>query len=247
MENLNTIAQNAITGNVANKKETTKRTDNIIVSNVNLLKEVIKNDVITEVQREKNQKEVIKKARKEKSENKKTISDAWKTATKSKSAIKKYIQDNSELIQPYLDNINTIYNTEFNIGVFNGTLENFAVTSEDYKINVDGKEINEKDEFRNVNWYLVLLERKAKYKDFSSNEFIEYDKKRLTAKCNAILKSELNKIDIRAKIELNKNEYKKFSKEFKLIGTNLYKENEIVLNSEILLKSTELLNLYLTK
>lgn len=232
----------------------TKVKNSVVVSKVNLiidaeknLKEVIKADTITEVQKEKNLKEVIKKARKDKNENKKDISNAWKVATKSKSAIKKYIQDNSELIQPYLDNINTIYKTDFNIGVFNGTLENFSITSDDYKIDIDGNEINEKDDFRNVAWYLTLLERKAKYKDFASTEFIEYDKKRLTAKCNSILKSELDKIDITAKIELNKNEYKKFSKEFKLIETNLYKDKETVLNSEILNNSTELLNSYLLK
>lgn len=228
--------------------------NSVVVNKVNLiidaeknLKEVIKSDTITEVQKEKNQKELIKQARKDKNENKKSISDAWKIATKSKSAIKKYIQDNSELIQPYLNNINTIYKTDFNIGVFNGTLENFSITSDDYKIDVDGNEINEKDDFRNVSWYLILLERKAKYKDFASNEFIEYDKKRLTAKCNAILKSELNKIDITAKIELNKTEYKKFTKDFKLIETNLYKEKETVLNSEVLSNSNDLLNSYLIK
>ena len=233
-----TKTQNPV-NKVASKKANS-RLENLILEN-NLM------DTITEVQKEKNQKEVIKQARKDKNENKKSISDAWKVATKSKSAIKKYIQDNSELIQPYLDNINTIYKTDFNIGVFNGTLENFSITSDDYKIDVDGNEINEKDDFRNVNWYLILLERKAKYKDFSSTEFIEYDKKRLTAKSNAILKSELNKIDIKAKIELNKTEYKKFSKEFKLIETNLHKEKETVLNSEILNNSTDLLNSYLIK
>lgn len=228
--------------------------NSVVVKKVNLiidaeknLKEVIKSDTITEVQKEKNQKELVKQARKDKNENKKSISEAWKVATKSKSAIKKYIQDNSDLIQPYLDNINTIYKSDFNIGVFNGTLENFSITSDDYKVDIDGKEINDKDDFRNVNWYLTLLERKAKYKDYTSTEFIEYDKKRLTAKCNAILKSELNKINITAKIELNKTEYKKFSKEFKLIETNLYKEKETVLNSEILNNSNDLLSTYLNK
>lgn len=217
-----------------------ERLENVILEN-NLT------DTITEVQKEKNQKEVIKQARKDKNENKKSISDAWKVATKSKSAIKKYIQDNSELIQPYLDNINTIYQTNFDINVFNGTLENFSITSDDYKIDIDGNEINEKDDFRNVNWYLTLLERKAKYKDYTCTEFIEYDKKRLTAKCKSMLNCEILKIDTKAKIELNKTEYKKFSKEFKLIETNLYKESENVLNSEILEAYENLLKTYLNK
>lgn len=231
------------TQNPVNKvvsKKSNSRVENLILEN-NLI------DTITEVQKEKNQKEVIKQARKDKNENKKSISDAWKVATKSKSAIKKYISDNGELIQPYLDDINTIYNTNFDINVFNGTLENFSITSDDYKIDVDGNEINEKDDFRTVNWYLTLLERKAKYKDFASTDFIEYDKKRLTAKCKSMLNSEISKIDTTAKIELNKVEYKKFSKEFKLIETNLYKENEMVLNSEILEAYNNLLSTYLNK
>ena len=239
---------------MATKTQNPVQKNSVVVKKVNLIvdaeknkKEVIKSDAITEVQKEKNQKEVIKQARKDKNENKKSISDAWKVATKSKSAIKKYISDNSELILPYLNDINTIYNTNFDINVFNGTLENFAITSEDYKVDIDGKEINDKEDFRNVNWYLTLLERKAKYKDYTSTEFLEYDKKRLTAKCKSMLNSEISKIDTTAKIELNKNEYKKFSKEFKLIETNLYKEKETVLNSEILNNSTDLLNSYLIK
>ena len=62
-----------------------------------------------------------------------------------------------------------------------------------------------------------------------------------------MLNSEVSKIDTTAKIELNKNEYKKFSKEFKLIETNLYKENENVLNSEILEAYENLLKTYLNK
>ena len=226
--------------------------NSVVINKVNLIvdaekntKELKKIDTITEKEKEKNQKELIKQARKNKNESKKTISDAWKLATKSKSAIKKYISENSELIQPYLDNINTIYNTNFDINVFNGTLENFAITSDDYKVDIDGNEINEKDDFRNVNWYLTLLERKAKYKDYTCTEFLEYDKKRLTAKCKSMLNSEVLKIDTTAKIELNKNEYKKFSKEFKLIETNLHKENENVLNSEILEAYNNLLDKYL--
>lgn len=228
--------------------------NSVVINKVNLIvdaekntKELKKLDTITEKEKEKNQKEIIKQARKNKNESKKTISDAWKVATKSKSAIKKYISENSELIQPYLDDINTIYNTNFDINVFNGTLENFAITSEDYKVDIDGNEINDKDDFRNVNWYLTLLERKAKYKDYTSTEFLEYDKKRLTAKCKSMLNSEVSKIDTTAKIELNKIEYKKFSKEFKLIETNLYKEKGNVLNSEILEAYNNLLSTYLNK
>lgn len=234
--------------------QNTVQKNSVVVNKVNLIvdaekntKELQKLDTITEKEKEKNQKEIIKQARKNKNENKKTISDAWKVATKSKSAIKKYISDNSELIQPYLDDINTIYNTNFDINVFNGTLENFSIISEDYKIDVDGNEINEKDDFRNVSWYLTLLERKAKYKDYTNTGFLEYDKKRLTAKCKSMLNSEISKIDTKAKIELNKNEYKKFSKEFKFIETNLYKENENVLNSEILESYENLLKTYLNK
>jgi len=228
--------------------------NSVVINKVNLIvdaekntKELKKLDTITEKQKERNLKEIIKQARKNKNESKKTISDAWKLATKSKSAIKKYISDNSELILPYLDDINTIYNTNFDINVFNGTLENFSITSDDYKTDIDGNEINDKDDFRNVTWYLTLLERKAKYKDYTSTEFLEYDKKRLTAKCKSMLNSEVSKIDTTAKIELNKVEYKKFSKEFKLIETNLYKESENVLNSEILEAYENLLKTYLNK
>ena len=228
--------------------------NSLLVNNINLIldaekntKEVKKINEINEKEKEKNQKEIIKQARKNKNENKKIISNAWKLATKSKSAIKKYISENSDLIQPYLDDINTIYKTNFDINVFNGTLENFATTSDDFIIDIDGNEINEKDDFRNVNWYLTLLERKAKYKDYTCSEFIEYDKKRLISKCKSMLNSEVSKIEIKAKIDLNKNEYKKFNKEFKLIETNLFKEKENVLNSEILEAYQNLLDTYLNK
>lgn len=208
---------------------------NLIIDAEKNLKEVLKSDTITEVQKEKNKKEVIRNAKKAKTQNKKDISEAWKVATKSKSAIKKYIQDNSELIQPLLDNINLINNTTFDVGVFNGTLENFALPFENYKIDFDGNNLELKNDFRNINWYLNLLDRKVKFSDYSSPEFLEYSKKEVVKKCTSIVNSEINKILTTAKIELNKNDFRKFEKQFKLLN------NGIQLNSEYINKCTLLL------
>ena len=217
--------------------------NSVVVSKVNLiidaeknLKEVIKADTITAVQIEKNNKEVIRQAKKDKTQNKKDISNAWKIATKSKSAIKKYIQDNNELIQPLIDNINLINNTNFDIGVFNGTLENFALPYENYKIDFDGNNLEVKDDFRNINWYLTLLDRKIKYSDYNSPLFIEFTQKQVKSKCLSMVANEVKKLITLAKIELNKVEFRKFEKEFRLIN-NTFNSNSEYLNNVTLLLS----------
>ena len=212
---------------VASKKANS-RLENLILEN-NLM------DTITEVQKEKNQKEVIKQARKDKNENKKSISDAWKVATKSKSAIKKYISDNGELIQPYLDDINTIYNTNFDINVFNGTLENFALPYENYKIDFDGNNLEAKDDFRNINWYLTLLDRKIKYSDYNSPLFIEFTQKQIKSKCLSMVANEVKKLVTLAKIELNKVEFRKFEKELRIINNTFNSNSEYINNVTLLL------------
>jgi hypothetical protein len=219
-----------------NSTKVENRLNNLVIANgVNLLKETIKSDIISLVQKEKNQKEIIRQAKKAKTQNKKDISEAWKTATKSKSAIKKYIQDNSELMQPLLDNINLINNTTFDVGVFNGTLENFALPFENYKIDFDGNNLEMKNDFRNIDWYLTLLDRKILFSDYSSSEFLEYTKKETDKKCKSMVNNEVKKILTTAKIELNKIQFRGFEKKFKLLNNGIQKNTEYINKCTLLL------------
>ena len=215
---MNTQTQNPVNKEV--KKETS-RIENLIILNkdINLLKDIKETEKTIELDR-KNQ---VSEAKKSKSKNKKDIKETWLNLTRSKNAIKKFISENSELIQPFLNDINTINNTTFDIGVFNGTLENFALIQEVNKVDINGNILDEKNDVRTIGWYLELLERKAKYKDFNDVKFIEFKNKRL----NNFLVSKTLKIEknilFLAKAELSMVNYNKVVKLWK--GTNTEKMN----------------------
>jgi hypothetical protein len=202
-------------------KNQTSRIENLIILNkeVNLLKDIKETEKTIELDR-KNQ---VSDAKKSKSKNKKDIKETWLNLTRSKNAIKKFISENSELIQPFLNDINTINNTTFDIGVFNGTLENFALIQEVNKVDINGNILDEKNDVRTIGWYLELLERKAKYKDFNDVKFIEFKNKRLNNfLISKTLKIEKNTLFL-AKADLSITNYNKVVKIWK--STNTEKMN----------------------
>lgn len=154
----------------------------------------------------------ITQARKEKNEVKKDVVFSWLNDTRSKSAIKKYCLDNGLKVLPFINKINDLYGTNFDLGVVNGTLENFALTTEENYIDVNGRILEGKSDFRTIKYYLDLLERKAKFGDYNSKEFKAYNVARLNATKESMLKSEVKKVLTATKLTLNKAEYLRFSK-----------------------------------
>jgi hypothetical protein len=209
-------------------KNQTSRIENLIILN----KEIKETEKTLELDK-KNQ---ISEAKKSKTKNKKEIKETWLNLTRSKNAIKKFISDNSELIQPFLNDINTINETNFDIGVFNGTLENFALTQEVNKVDINGNVIDEKNDIRTIGWYLELLERKAKYKDFSDVKFIEFKNKRL----NNFLVSKTLKIEkttlFLAKAELTQVNYNKVLKMWETYNTENLTNYEYIQALENIIK-----------
>jgi hypothetical protein len=209
---------------ILNNVEATKvenRTENVIIAKgINLLATTIKE---TEATKKLDRKNEVANARKSKTENKKEIKAFWLEMTRSKNAIKKFISENSELINPLLNDVNVINNTTFDIGVFNGTLENFALIQEVNKVGINGNILEEKNDIRTIGWYLELLDRKAKYIDYTSDKFTKYKNDRLTKFLASKVVSIANKTLFNAKAELNQVNYNKVVKEWK--GTNTDKLN----------------------
>jgi hypothetical protein len=215
-------------------KNQTSRIDNLIILNkeINLLKDIKETEKTLELDK-KNQ---ISEAKKSKTKNKKEIKETWLNLTRSKNAIKKFISENSELIKPFLNDINTINNTTFDIGVFNGTLENFALIQEINKVDINGNVIEEKNDVRTIGWYLELLERKAKYKDFNDDKFIEFKKKRFNNfLISKTLKTEKNILFL-AKAELSQLNYNKVVKEWKSTNTDNLNNYEYIQALENIIK-----------
>jgi len=215
-------------------KNQTSRIENLIILNkeINLLKDIKETEKTAELDR----KNEILQSKKSKTKNKKEIKETWLNLTRSKNAIKKFISDNKELIQPFLNDINTINETNFDIGVFNGTLENFALIQEINKVDINGNVIEEKNDVRTIGWYLELLERKAKYKDFNDVKFIEFKNKRL----NNFLLSKTLKIEknilFLAKAELSQLNYNKVVKEWKSTNTDNLNNYEYIQALENIIK-----------
>jgi hypothetical protein len=215
---MNTKTQKTVNKEVKNQ---TSRIENLIILNeeVNLLKDIKETEKTLELDK-KNQ---ISEAKKSKSKNKKEIKAFWLEMTRSKNAIKKFISENSELINPLLNDINIINNTTFDVGVFNGTLENYALIQEVNKVDINGKIVEEKNDVRTIGWYLELLERKAKYIDYTSDKFEEYKKDRLNKFLTSKTTTIASKTLFNAKAELSQANYNKVVKEWK--GTNTDKLN----------------------
>jgi hypothetical protein len=215
-------------------KNQTSRIENLIILNkeINLLKDIKETEKTAELDR----KNEILQSKKSKTKNKKEIKETWLNLTRSKNAIKKFISDNKELIQPFLNDINTINKTNFDIGVFNGTLENFALTQEINKVDINGNILEDKNDIRNIGWYLELLERKAKYKDFNDIKFIEFKNKRL----NSFLLSKTLKIEkttlFLAKAGLTQANYNKVLKIWKSTNTEKMNNFEYIQALENIIK-----------
>jgi hypothetical protein len=206
-----------------NAKTTTKKvgaTKNEILVSINLLNEakketakIQKEDVITqrEIERtaKREQAQKLKEAKQRKTENKKDIVSFWLDATQSKSAVKKFCANNETILMPYINDINEIYSTNFNVGAINGTLENFAFIHELNKVDFNGNIVEEKRDVVSIRFYLTLLERKAKYTDYNSNEFKTFATKSLKAKCKSATAKQFDKICAEFKNELSAANYKK--------------------------------------
>ena len=83
--------------------------------------------------------------------------------------------------------------------------------------------LDEKNDVRTIGWYLELLERKAKYKDFNDVKFIEFKNKRLNNfLVSKTLKIEKNTLFL-AKADLSITNYNKVVKIWK--STNTEKMN----------------------
>jgi hypothetical protein len=210
---------NAKTTNAKTTKKAVATKNEILVS-INLLSEakketakIEKADTITlrEIERnaKREQAQKLKEAKQRKTENKKDIVSFWLDATQSKSAVKKFCANNESVLMPFINDINEIYNTTYNVGAINGTLENFAFIHELNKIDFDGNIVEEKRDVVSIRFYLNLLERKAKFIDYNSAEFKTQSAKNLTAKCKSLTAAKFDKICAEYKTELTAANYKK--------------------------------------
>lgn len=205
--------KNSVKNNGTKNVVTNVVTENAILEALNNAK---KSDAITlkEIERKAKQlaKDNLKTLRKEKTQAKKEIAEFWLYQTRSKNAVKKFFKDNDTIMMPYIDKINGIYDTTFDIGVINGTLEKFAYIHELNKVDVDGKIIDEKNDVVNINFYLNLLERKAKFVDYNNSDFSKVSNKALLNKCLSSTKNQIAKIMLLNKAELSQANYNKAKK-----------------------------------
>jgi len=213
-----------------NTKQENKKQANVIVkeneilvalneaTNEAVIEKPILVDVITEKEKEKTAKrekaEQTKQLRKEKTQAKNEAVDFWMYQTRSKTAVKKFCQNNEAIILPYINKINALYDTNFDIGVINGTLENFAFIHELNVVDIDGNIVEDKKDVVSIKFYLDLLERKAKYIDFSNDDFIKFSAKRTFNKCASATKTQIAKIKLINKAELSQAKYNKAIKVF---------------------------------
>lgn len=227
-----------------NTKQGNKKQANVIVKeneiltalneakNEAVIEAPILEDVITAKEKEKTAKrekaEQKKQLRKEKTQAKNDAIDFWLYQTRSKTAVKKFCQNNEAIILPYINKINALYDTNFDIGVINGTLENFAFIHELNVVDIDGNIIEDKKDIVSIKFYLDLLERKAKYIDFSSAEFLKFSAKKTFDKCFSATKSKIAKIKLINKAELSQAKYNSAVKVFDKTQTENLSNSELI-------------------
>jgi hypothetical protein len=114
------------------------------------------------------------------------------------------------------------------LGAINGTLEIFALLNETHKLNLNGGIVEERADIVSINFYLTLLERKAKFFDYNSNEFKKYAAARLIASLVSRTKSKLKKVHLFAKAELSAAKYKAAADKIKAADTTKLTNAELV-------------------
>lgn len=170
----------------------------------------------------------VKAAKAAKRETKAAAVNYWLTETRSKSAVKKFCQNNAAAVVPYIDAINAVYNTNFDLGAINGTLEKFALLSELNKLDLNGRVIEERADVVSINFYLTLLERKAKFTDYNGAKFQAYAAQRLAASLVSRSQSSFKKLALYAKAELSAAKYKAATDKIKAADTTALSNMEFL-------------------
>jgi hypothetical protein len=227
----------------SNTKQANKKVNNIVTNENEILtalneatneatNKITLEDVVTEKEKEKTAKrekaEQTKQLRKEKTQAKNDAIDFWMYQTRSKTAVKKFCQNNEAIILPYINKINALYDTNFDIGVINGTLENFAFIHEINVVDIDGQIVEDKKDIVSIKFYLDLLDRKAKYIDFLGSEFLKFSAKKTFNKCASATKTQIAKIKLINKAELSQAKYNSAVKTFDNTQTENLSNSELI-------------------
>lgn len=166
------------------------------------------------------QAEATKAKRSEKSIEADKIKLSWLNDTQSKTALEKYVRDNTEKFENFVKVTNELNASKISVNQINKQLFKFGYLHELNKLDFEGNVIEEKS-FFNIAYFVAntnsLLNRFAKYKVSTNNDFIKasqkstenyLDTKFLKVQKDAILKG-AKKVDIQkilSNTSINRNE-----------------------------------------
>jgi hypothetical protein len=145
---------------------------------------------------------------------------SWLNDTQSKTALEKYVKDNKEKFSKFLSVTNELNNSNVTINQVNKQLFKFGYSHELNKLDFEGNVIEAKS-FFNIAFFVAnansLLNRFAKYKNNTNNDFVSASKKStenyldskfLKLQKNVLLKG-AKKIDVQnilANVSIDRNE-----------------------------------------
>lgn len=166
------------------------------------------------------QAEATKAKRSEKSIEADKIKLSWLNDTQSKTALEKYVRDNTEKFENFVKVTNELNASKISVNQINKQLFKFGYLHELNKLDFEGNVIEAKS-FFNIAYFVAntnsLLNRFAKYKVSTNNDFIKasqkstenyLDTKFLKVQKDAILKG-AKKVDIQkilSNTSINRNE-----------------------------------------
>lgn len=166
------------------------------------------------------QAEATKAKRSEKSIEADKIKLSWLNDTQSKTALEKYVRDNTEKFENFVKVTNELNASKISVNQINKQLFKFGYLHELNKLDFEGNVIEAKS-FFNIAYFVAntnsLLNRFAKYKVSTNNDFIKasqkstenyLDTKFLKVQKDAILKG-AKKVDIQkilSNASINRNE-----------------------------------------
>jgi hypothetical protein len=105
---------------------------------------------------------------------------SWLNDTQSKTALEKYVKDNKEKFSKFLSVTNELNNSNVTINQVNKQLFKFGYSHELNKLDFEGNVIEAKS-FFNIAFFVAnansLLNRFAKYKNNTNNDFVSASKK----------------------------------------------------------------------
>jgi len=120
----------------------------------------------------------------------------WNEENLTPSKICDFFHNSKEVTQKFIDEVNNSFNTSFKISSLNKSLLAFGYSYEKNSVELSDKKqliIKDRKQFFSPNYMLMLLQRKAKFLNAKSTEFINYSKEMETRKIVRMIEAQAKK------------------------------------------------------